>query len=124
MYKIHKKLTNTELVSALEDFITGTVKTPYDPDKKRIHFDPYNTPNEVFEKKVATTPGDFLTNQIVQDITLSNKGIDGTKIRLVQDGYTVNLTVRDNNTVTIKSGNQVIDVKDNVGLGKVLAQVA
>mgnify|MGYP006987810881 CR=1 FL=1 len=116
-----KKQNGHEVVKALDDFISGTVKTPYDAESKTIYFDPFNIPDGVLEKTQPATPGDFLTNCIVKDISLGdNRSVDGTVIQLVQDNHNVTLTVEGDN-IRVKNGVDEAVVEDKIGLTKLLS---
>lgn len=115
-----KKQNGHEVVKALDDFISGTVKTPYDEESKTLYFDPFNIPDGALEKTRPATPGDFLTNSIVKDISLGeDRAVDGTVIKLVQDNHDVVLTV-EGDKIRIKNGVDESVVEDKIGLIKLL----
>ena len=115
-----KKQNGHEVVKALDDFISGTVKTPYDEENKILYFDPFKIPDGALEKTRTATPGDFLTSPIIKDITLGeNRSVEGTVINLVQDNHDVTLTI-EGDKIKIKNGVDESTVEDKIGLIKLL----
>lgn len=115
-----KKQNGHEVVKALDDFISGIVKTPYDEESRILYFDPFNIPDGALEKTRIATPGDFLTSPIIKDITLGeNRSVEGTVITLVQDNHNVSLTV-EGDKIKIKNGVNESIVEDKIGIIKLL----
>ena len=118
--KNSKKQNGHEVVKALDDFISGTVKTPYDEENKTLYFDPFNIPEGALEKTRPATPGDFLTSTAIKDISLGdNRSVDGSVIDLIQDNHNVTLSV-EGDKIRIKNGVEETVVEDKIGLIKLL----